>query len=89
MVQQIFAGLIEDQLSVAAIARRLTEQRVPTRHGGAAWSPATVHKSLTNRRYTGEHAYNKTEPAREEPGDHFRRPTKRTCGSNRRVTGPG
>jgi site-specific DNA recombinase len=76
VVQQIFAGLIEDQLSVAAIARRLTEQRVPTRHGGAAWSPATVHKILTNRLYTGEHAYNKTEPAPEEPGDHVRRPTK-------------
>ena len=77
VVQQIFAWLIEDQLSVAAIARRLSEQRVPTRHGSPAWSPATVHKVLTNRLYMGEHAYNKTESAPEEPGDHFHRPTKK------------
>jgi site-specific DNA recombinase len=76
VVRQVFAWLIEDQRSVAAIARRLTEQGVPTRHGGAAWSPATVHKIVTNRLYTGEHYYNRTEPAPEEPNERYRRPTK-------------
>lgn len=76
VVRQIFAWLIEDQLSVAAIARRLTEQQIPPRHGGAAWSPASVHKILTNRLYTGEHYYNRTENAPEEPGERHWRPTK-------------
>jgi site-specific DNA recombinase len=76
VVRQVFAWLIEDHLSVAAIARRLTEQGVPTRHGGPAWSPATVHRIVTSRRYTGEHHSNRTELAPEDPGARYRRPTK-------------
>jgi site-specific DNA recombinase len=76
VVRQIFAGLIEEQQSVAAIARRLTEQEVPTRSGAAAWSPATVHKIVTNRLYTGEHYYNKTEPAPERLAERTHRPPK-------------
>jgi site-specific DNA recombinase len=76
VVRQIFAWLIEEQLSVAAIARRLTAQGVPTRRGGVAWSPATVHKIVTNRLYTGEQYYNRTENAPEEPAAPSRRPTK-------------
>jgi site-specific DNA recombinase len=76
VVRQVFAWLIEDQCSVAAIARRLTARGVPPRHGGAAWSAATVHKIVTNRLYTGEHYYNRTVNAPEESGERYRRPTK-------------
>jgi site-specific DNA recombinase len=76
VARQTFAWQIEDQLSVAAIARRLTAQGVPTHRGGAAWSPATVHKIVTNRLYTGEHHYNRTENAPAEPAVLSRRPTK-------------
>lgn len=63
VVRQIFTWLIEDQLSVAAIAWRLTAQGVAPRAGGLAWLPATVHRILTRRLYTGEHSYNRTENA--------------------------
>jgi site-specific DNA recombinase len=72
VVRQVFAWLVEDQLSVAAIARRLTEREVPTRYGRPAWAPATVYKILTNRLYTGEHYYNRTETAPEERGERAR-----------------
>jgi site-specific DNA recombinase len=84
-VRQVFAWLVEDQLSVAALARRLTEREVPTRYGRPAWAPATVYKILTNRLYTGEHYYNRTETAPEERGERarpsqrarwYRQPTK-------------
>jgi hypothetical protein len=72
VVRQVFAWLVEDQLSVAAIARRLTERAVPTRYGRPAWAPATVYKLLTNRLYTGEHYYNRTENVPEEVGERAR-----------------
>jgi site-specific DNA recombinase len=75
-VRQVFAWLIEDQLAVAAITRRLNGQGVPTRHGCATWAHSTVYRILTNRLYMGEHAYNKTESTPEEPGDRRHRPTK-------------
>jgi site-specific DNA recombinase len=71
IVRQMFAWLIEEQLATQAIARRLTAQQVPTRHGAVPWSPATVYKVLTNHLYTGQHYYNRTdyapEGARESP----------------------
>jgi site-specific DNA recombinase len=76
VVRQIFAWLIEDQLSVAAIARRLTRHRVPTRHGGEAWSPCTVHKILNNRLSTGEHYSNRSQNAPEEPAERSWRATR-------------
>ena len=65
-VRQMFAWLIEEQLSTYAIAKRLTELEVPTRHGQARWSPASVYKILNNRAYTGIHYYNRTMNAPEE-----------------------
>jgi site-specific DNA recombinase len=76
VVQQIFAWLIEEQLSVAAIARRLTAQGVPPPRGGPPWSPATVHRILTSRLYTGEHYYNRNENASDAPAEPYWRLTK-------------
>ena len=78
IVRQLFAWLVEEQLSTYAIAQRLTAQRVPTRHGDAPWSASSVYKILNNRLYTGTHYYNRSmnapESARDGPG--VRRPTK-------------
>lgn len=75
IVRQLFTWLIEEQLSTQAIARRLTAQQVPTRHGPHPWSPATVHKILSNPLYTGQHYYNRSENA-PEGGGAQRRATK-------------
>ncbi|MDP9310058.1 MAG: recombinase family protein [Chloroflexota bacterium] len=75
IVQQMFRWLIEEQLSTQGIARRLTDQQVPTRHGALPWSPASVHKILSNPLYTGRHYYNRSENA-PEGVPAGRRPTK-------------
>lgn len=78
VVRQLFAWLVEEQLSTYALAQRLTAQRVPTRHGEALWSASSVYKILTSRLYTGTHYYNRSmnapEPARD--GGSGRRATK-------------
>jgi len=78
VVRQLFAWLVEEQLSTYALAQRLTAQAIPTRQGQGRWSPSSVHKILTNRLYTGVHYYNRSmnapEPVRE--GGGTRRPTK-------------
>jgi site-specific DNA recombinase len=76
IVRQMFAWLIEEQLSTQAIARRLTAQHLPTRHGQQPWSPATVHKILSNPLYSGQHSYNRSENVPEGAIIH-RRPTKK------------
>jgi site-specific DNA recombinase len=78
IVRQMFTWLVEEQLSTQAIARRLTAHGVPTRHGQAPWSPASVHKILTNRAYTGIHYYNRSMNAPESPREEgsSRHPTK-------------
>jgi site-specific DNA recombinase len=75
IVRQLFSWLIEEQLSTQAIARRLTAQQLPTRHGHVPWSPASVHKILSNALYTGRHYYNRSENAPEDLRAG-RRPTK-------------
>jgi site-specific DNA recombinase len=75
IVRQMFTWLIEEQLSTQAIARRLSARQIPTRHGPHPWSPATVHKILSNPLYTGQHYYNRSENAPEGAGAQ-RRATK-------------
>ena len=53
VVRRIFREYVEEGLSLYGIARRLSDQRVPTARGGAIWSPSTVHKILTNPVYSG------------------------------------
>ncbi len=88
IVRQMFTWLIEDQLATQAIARRLTAQQVPTRHGAVPWSPATVYRVLTSQLYTGEHYYNRTdyEPEGHREGTNAWRPTK---AARRRLRPPG
>jgi site-specific DNA recombinase len=50
-------------LRLGAIARRLTEQDVPTRRGKACWERSVVWAMLRNPAYVGRAAYGKTEPS--------------------------
>jgi site-specific DNA recombinase len=53
VVRRIFEGYVEEGLSLYGIARRLTEEGVPTAKDKAVWSSSTVHKILTNPVYSG------------------------------------
>jgi site-specific DNA recombinase len=71
LVRRIFAMYIEEGLSINAIVKRLTAERVPThsdrrqRHqkklGVGIWHGARVHGVLTSETYIGTLYYNKTE----------------------------
>jgi site-specific DNA recombinase len=53
VVRRIFEGYVEEGLTLYGIARRLTEEGVPTAKGKAVWSSSTVHRILTNPVYSG------------------------------------
>ena len=55
IVRQIFAWYTdpEERPGLYAIARRLTEQGVPTPSGGKRWNPSSVSQMLKNPAYTG------------------------------------
>lgn len=59
-VVQIYRWLLEDRLSLHAIAHRLTANSVPTKRGATRWDPSTVQSILTNATYTGVWHHNKT-----------------------------
>jgi site-specific DNA recombinase len=53
LVRRLFAWYVEDGLTLFAIAKRLTEQGIPTAQGKAIWRPSSVRAILTNPAYTG------------------------------------
>lgn len=53
VVRGIFEGYVEEGVSLYGIARRLTEEGVPTAKGKTYWSTSTIHKILTNPIYSG------------------------------------
>jgi len=63
VVRQVYQWYTEEGLSLGAIARRLTEQGVPTRRGKARWERSVVWAMLRNPAYVGRAAYGKTESA--------------------------
>ena len=59
MVQQIFAGVAHDRLTLAQVARRLQQQGVPTPSGRGRWGSSTVAMILRNPAYQGTAGYGK------------------------------
>lgn len=59
VVRWIFRAYIDEQLSYAALARRLNRQREPSR-SGTPWSAAQVRAILCNEKYCGNLLYNRT-----------------------------
>ena len=60
VVREIFRRYLEDDESIAKIARWLSAQGVPTRTGKAGWNNATIWGMLRNPAYAGQAAYGKT-----------------------------
>jgi site-specific DNA recombinase len=60
-VRRIFKLSVEDGLSIAAIARQLTAEHIPTRRGAPQWERSVVWGMLRNPAYTGQAAYGKTQ----------------------------
>jgi site-specific DNA recombinase len=69
VVQQMFAWVGHERISLSEVCRRLEKQGVLTRTGLARWNSATVHRLLKNRAYLGEAVFGKTrlEPRRTRP----------------------
>ena len=61
VLRQIFAWLINEQLSTPNIARRLNQAGVRTRHGLSYWSPRTIAQIVSNTVYKGVFHYNKNQ----------------------------
>lgn len=61
IVRSIFQWLVEEQISIGEIARRLCAQGIPTRKGLSRWDRATVWALLQNPAYMGLAAFGKTE----------------------------
>ena len=60
VVREIFRRYLEDDESIAKIARWLTGQGVPTRTRATGWNNATIWGMLRNPAYAGQAAYGKT-----------------------------
>lgn len=61
VVRSIFQWLVEDQISIGEITRRLRAEGIPTRKGLSRWDRATVWGMLRNPAYMGKAAFGKTE----------------------------
>jgi site-specific DNA recombinase len=67
VVRDVFARYVEDHMSIAAVARWLAEQRIPTATGKAVWDRSVVWGMLKNPAYAGHAAFGKTRH-KAEPG---------------------
>jgi site-specific DNA recombinase len=63
IVRKVYRWYTTDGLSIAAIMRRLNEQRVPTRKGISRWERSTVWAMLRNPAYKGLACFGKTKIA--------------------------
>ena len=73
VVRKIFELYTKECWSIAAIARHLNEQKVPTRTGKGPWQTATLWGMLRNPAYQGRAAYGKTQNC---PSQKITRPTR-------------
>lgn len=64
IVRQIFAWYTdpEEKLSLYAMAKRLSDQGIPTPSGGQRWNVSSIREMLKNPAYTGTTYANRTRP---------------------------
>jgi site-specific DNA recombinase len=68
IVRRIFQLYVEEGVSMEAIARYLTAQQIPTRHGAPQWHRSVVWGRLRNPAYKEQAASRKTQAvARNRP----------------------
>ena len=60
VVRQVFDSYTRDHSSMGTIARRLTEQGIPTRTGKGRWCRSVIWAILRNPAYRGRACYGKT-----------------------------
>jgi site-specific DNA recombinase len=82
LVRQMFEWLVHERASLAAIARRLVDQHIPTRTGKPTWNRSTVGAMLKNSAYQGAALFGKT---RNGPRRPRLRPLRGTPATPRRA----
>ena len=60
VVRQIFDWVGRERCSLSEVARRLTQENIPTREGRPRWDRRTVSRLVANPAYTGTAAWGKT-----------------------------
>src|SRR5512144_2196423 len=60
VVREVFRRYVEDDCSIADLARWLSAQGIPTRTGKQVWDRSTLWGMLRNPAYRGQAAYGKT-----------------------------
>jgi site-specific DNA recombinase len=60
IVEQIFAWIGQERMSLREVCRRLQQQGIVTRHGKTTWDASTIRGMLKNPAYQGQAAYGKT-----------------------------
>jgi len=83
VVRKIFAWYTQELLSIGAIARRLNEERIPTRSGRGLWERSTVWGMLRNPAYQGSACFGKTEICGRQ---RMTRPLRQKGGYSRRCS---
>jgi len=73
VVREVFRRYTAEDESIAALARWLTDQGIPTRTGKQVWDRSTVWGMLRNPAYCGQAAYGKTKVT-----DRHGKPTRTT-----------
>jgi site-specific DNA recombinase len=73
VVQQIFAWVARERLSLGAVGRRLEQQGQPSPSGRARWPRATIAVLLKNPAYKGQAAFGKTRVRPRQPSLRPRR----------------
>ena len=79
VVTQMYKWLVEEQMSVRAICKRLTANQIPTPRGATVWQPTSVDRILRNAVYKGTFYYQRAEsvaPARRLSDDPYRKARK-------------
>lgn len=67
VVRQIFRRYVEDQVSLGALARWLSEEGTPTARGKSRWDRSTLWGMLRNPAYCGRAAFGKTQRVGDRP----------------------
>jgi site-specific DNA recombinase len=68
LVAELFRRYADDGASIAELARRLTDQHVPTRTGKHRWDRSVIWAMLRNPAYAGRAVFGKTMVVHESPG---------------------
>ena len=79
VVRQMYSLLVEDHLSTRGIARKLTDEGIPTARGANQWQPTAVDRIFKNSVYKGQFIYCKTEaipPSRRLTQDPYKQSRK-------------